>query len=117
MYSILHGTDIRSIIPRLPNVPILTLPTPIEPLLLEALDLAVLLSFIDFSRELTNLVKIYTDKNKYSRQDDNFDFKLIIFHDLYYRASVLEEAKVKAYPIMLSNLALNHYYTNLRNVA
>ena len=71
----------------------------------------------DFGKELTNLAKIYTDESKYTGQDDNFDFKLVIFHDLCGRASVPEEAKVKAYPTMLSNLALDHYYTNLRNIA
>ena len=32
-------------------------------------------------------------------------------------ATKLIEAKIKAYPTMISNLALDHYYTNLRNVA
>ena len=27
-----------------------------------------------------------------------------------------QEAKVKAYPIILRGLALNHYYTNLKNI-
>ena len=63
-----------------------------------------------------NLVKLYTDESKYTRQDNNFDFKLIIFYDLYSRASVSKEAKVKAYPTILSNLTLDYYYTNLRNI-
>ena len=71
----------------------------------------------DFGKELTNLAKIYTTESKYTGQDDNFDFKLVIFHDLCGRASVPDEAKAKAYPTMLSNLALDHYYTNLRNTA
>ena len=33
-------------------------------------------------------MKIYTEDNKYNGEDDNFDFKLIIFHDLYNRADV-----------------------------
>ena len=70
----------------------------------------------DFSKELINLAKIYIDKSKYTRQDNNFDFKLIIFHDLCGRVSIPNEAKVKAYLIMLSNLVLNYYYTNLRNI-
>ena len=63
------------------------------------------------------MAKIYTNKSRYSGEDDNFDFKLVIFHDLCGRASVPDKAKVKAYPTMLSNLALDHYYTNLRSVA
>jgi hypothetical protein len=70
-----------------------------------------------FGKELTNLAKIYTDGSKYSGDNDNFDFKLVIFHDLCNRADVPEEAKVKAYPTMLRGLALDYYYTNLKNVA
>jgi len=59
---------------------------------------------------------MYMEDNKYSGEDDNFDFKLTIFYNLCSRADVPQEAKVKAYPIMLCGLALNHYYTNLKNV-
>src|SRR6266568_8013257 len=58
-----------------------------------------------FGKELTNLAKIYTEDNKYSGEDDNFDFKLTIFHDLCNRADVPQEAKAKAYPTMLCGLA------------
>src|SRR6266576_2639233 len=61
-------------------------------------------------------MKIYTEDNKYSREDNNFNFKLTIFHNLYSRANIPQEAKAKAYPIILRGLALNHYYTNLKNV-
>ena len=56
------------------------------------------------------------EDNKYSGEDDNFDFKLIIFYDLCSKADVPQEAKAKAYPIMLRGLVLDHYYTNLKNV-
>jgi hypothetical protein len=36
-----------------------------------------------YSKELANLAKLYTDKAKYSGENNNFDFKLIIFIDLY----------------------------------
>ena len=62
------------------------------------------------------MAKIYTGESKYSGEDNNFDYKLVIFHDLCGRASVPKEAKAKAYPTMLSSLALDHYYTNLKNV-
>ena len=32
---------------------------------------------------------MYIEDNKYSGEDNNFDFKLTIFHDLYSRANVL----------------------------
>jgi hypothetical protein len=35
-----------------------------------------------YSKELINLVKLYTDEAKYSSENDNFDFKLTIFIDL-----------------------------------
>ena len=56
------------------------------------------------------------EDNKYSKEDNNFNFKLTIFYDLYSRANIPQEAKVKAYPTMLRGLALNHYYTNLKSV-
>ena len=59
---------------------------------------------------------MYTEDNKYSKEDNNFDFKLTIFHNLCSRANIPQEAKVKAYPTMLRGLALNYYYTNLKNV-
>jgi len=35
-----------------------------------------------YGKELVNLTKLYTDEFKYSSENDNFDFKLIIFTDL-----------------------------------
>ena len=68
-----------------------------------------------FGTVLTNLAKMYEEEYKYSGDNDNFDFKLVIFHDLCARADVLEIAKGKAYPTMLRGSALDHYYTNLNN--
>src|SRR6266571_8467147 len=56
------------------------------------------------------------EDNKYSGEDNNFNFKLTIFYDLYSRVDVPQEVKVKAYPTILYGLALNHYYTNLKNI-
>jgi hypothetical protein len=39
---------------------------------------------------------------------------LLIFNDIYSRADVPEEAKLKAYPIMLCGLALDYYYTSMK---
>jgi hypothetical protein len=60
---------------------------------------------------------MYNDKSKYSGLNDNFDYKLDIFHDLCTRDGVPETAKAKAYLTMLTSLALDYYYTNLCNVA
>jgi hypothetical protein len=35
-----------------------------------------------YGKELANLAKLYTDEAKYNSENDNFDFKLIIFMDL-----------------------------------
>jgi hypothetical protein len=68
---------------------------------------------------LANLAKIYIEDSKYSRENDNFDFKLIIFHNLYRRANVPKDEDIiaNAYLIMLCGLALNYYYSNLNNIA
>ena len=59
---------------------------------------------------------MYIKDNKYSREDDNFDFKFIIFYDFCGKADIPQEAKVKAYPTMLRGLTFNYYYTNLKNI-
>jgi hypothetical protein len=43
----------------------------------------------NYSRDLVTLVKIYTEESKYSREDNNFNRKLIIFNDLYNRVKIL----------------------------
>lgn len=54
-----------------------------------------------FGKQLGNLGKMYTDEMKYSGENDNFDYKLVIFNDFCDRADVPEAAKAKAYPTML----------------
>lgn len=39
-------------------------------------------------RKLANLVKMYTDEAKYSSENDDFTFKLTIFHDICDKANV-----------------------------
>jgi hypothetical protein len=36
-----------------------------------------------YSKELANLAKLYTNKAKYNSKNNNFDFKLTIFTNLY----------------------------------
>jgi hypothetical protein len=56
---------------------------------------------LGFGRELTNLAKLYIDKSKYNRENDNFDFKLTIFCDLCSHTNIPKEAKARAFPTML----------------
>jgi hypothetical protein len=57
---------------------------------------------------------MYTDESRYSREDDNFNYKLIIFYDLCNRADIPDNIKAKAYPTILQGLALDHYYSNIK---
>ena len=66
-----------------------------------------------YGRELSNLAKLYTDEAKYSGENDSFDFKLTVFHDMCARADVPPGAKLKALPTMLKGLALDYYYSNV----
>jgi hypothetical protein len=66
-------------------------------------------------KELANLTRLYTDDIKYTGENDNFDFKLTIFHDLCNRADIPDHAKPKAFPTMLRSLALDYYYANIVN--
>src|SRR6266568_1946919 len=68
-----------------------------------------------YGKELANLAKLYTDKSKYNGKNDNFDFKLTIFMDLYQKADIPKQEFSQAYSTMLRSLALDHYYTNLKS--
>ena len=43
---------------------------------------------INYSRDLVTLVKMYTEESKYSKKDNNFDYKLIIFNNLCNKVSI-----------------------------
>src|SRR6202035_1516640 len=68
-----------------------------------------------YGKELANLAKLYTNKSKYSSKNDNFDFKLTIFTDLYQKADISKQKFSQAYLTILRGLALNHYYPNLKS--
>ena len=59
---------------------------------------------------------MYTKSNKYSSKNDNFDYKLLIFYNLYEKAALPSQAFGQAYSTILLSLALDHYYTNRKNV-
>jgi hypothetical protein len=67
-------------------------------------------SILEYGKELVNTAKLYTDNQKYSSISGNFNFKLIIFYNIYKRADVSEKAYPKALPLILQGLALNYYY-------
>jgi hypothetical protein len=81
--------------------PIITIPVAIAPA-----------STLGYKKELVNAAKLYTDDQKYSSISGNFNFKLIIFYNIYNRVDVPPSAYLKALPFMLIGLALNHYYNS-----
>jgi negative regulator of genetic competence, sporulation and motility len=67
----------------------------------------------EYDRELIHLTKLYSDETKYSEENDNFSFKLIMFNDMCDRIDVSSETKLKAFSTMLKELALDYYYANV----
>jgi hypothetical protein len=77
-------SPLRSISPLLSSLSP-SLAIPLATLLLTALSRQILRQTqlaLNISKELINLVKTYEDKNKYTSQDNNFDFKLVIVYNL-----------------------------------
>ena len=58
------------------------------------------------------LIKIHGEKHKYSKENDNFDYKYQIFLDSYDRADVPQEALMIVFLTILKGLALDFFYTN-----
>ena len=56
---------------------------------------------------------MYTEESKYSSKNDNFEFNLTIFYDIYNRASLPPDVRSIAIPTMLRGLALDYYYINI----
>ena len=66
----------------------------------------------NYSRDLVTLAKIYTEESKYSKEDNNFNYKLIIFNNLCNKVNIPQEVKIKGFLIMLYSITLNFYYRN-----
>jgi hypothetical protein len=64
-------------------------------------------------RELANMSKIYTEDMKYGDGHDNFNLKLVIFHDICTRVELPKNVYKRALPIMLKGRASEYYYTGL----
>lgn len=58
---------------------------------------------------------MYEPELKYSGENDNFDFKISIFLELFERSEISEQLFHKAYSTMLSGPALTHYYSTRQN--
>ncbi|RKF72090.1 hypothetical protein GcM1_249173b [Golovinomyces cichoracearum] len=67
----------------------------------------------DICRQSGNLSKIYTENMKYSGENDNFTFKLMIFNDNFSRAGVTREKFSKFYPTILKGLVFDYFYAKI----
>ncbi len=68
-----------------------------------SVDQPIKTSGTGYGRELANLAKLYSDEAKYSEENDNFSFKLIMFNDMCDRVDVSSEAKLKRFLLCLKN--------------
>ncbi|POS82713.1 hypothetical protein EPUL_005350, partial [Erysiphe pulchra] len=73
-------------------------------------------NLVDIGRQSGNLSKIYTEDMKYSGENDNFAYKLMIFNDNCSRAGVAPENFTKVFPTMLKGLAFDFYYANISSI-
>ena len=69
-------------------------------------------AIINYSRDLATLIKIYIKESKYSRENNNFNYKLTIFYNLYNRVNIPQAAKIKGFLIILYSIIFNFYYRN-----
>ena len=56
---------------------------------------------------------MYSDETKYNDENDSWNFKFIIFHDMCAKAEMLETAKLMTFSMMFKNLVLNYYHFNV----
>ena len=65
-----------------------------------------------YRQELSIIIKMYIEESKYKNNKNSFNFKFIIFYNIYGRVNILYKAKAKAFPIILKGLTLNFFYLN-----
>ena len=65
-----------------------------------------------YRQEFNIIIKIYIKESKYRSNKNSFNFKLVIFYNIYRCANILYKAKAKVFLIMLKGLVLNFFYLN-----
>ncbi|SLM41421.1 hypothetical protein LPUS_12414 [Lasallia pustulata] len=80
----------------------------------QVIDTLARMEMSGHGRELMAIAKSYTnDNHKYNGEaTDSFNYKFTIFVDHCERAEVPQNALSKAFPTMLTGIALEFYYTN-----
>ena len=69
-----------------------------------------MLTTLKQSKEISNTAKIYIEELKYNGINSSFNYKLIIFYNIYDQLDIPQEAYNKALLIILIGLALNQYF-------
>ena len=70
----------------------------------------------EHGKKIANLARMYQDETlKYNEENDNFTYKLSIFHDICDRIDISHEVKIKIFPTMLTGDALNYYYSHIEH--
>ena len=72
-----------------------------------------------YAKEIANMTKLYTEKMKYEKKNDNFEHKFIFFHHFCSKTDLPHEVRSKALFFMLKGFALDYYLANvnmLKNV-
>jgi hypothetical protein len=63
------------------------------------------------SKQVSEIIKVYADDDKYDGRNGSLDFKLIIFRDICRRVELPQEALMLAFPAMLKGLPRRQYYS------
>lgn len=77
----------------------------------------IIIASIKFEKNLSILIKIYTNEAKYNDHNNYFKFKLAKFHNICLKTNILNETKIKKFLTMLKHLDLDYYYFNISTSA
>ena len=66
-----------------------------------------------YAKEIANMTKLYTEKMKYEKKNDNFEHKFILFHHLCSKTDLFHEVRFKTLSSMLKGFALDYYLANV----
>ena len=66
----------------------LTMAKPLLPMNALNIQLIKAKATTNYSRDLATLAKMYTEESKYSKKDNNFNYKLIILNNFYNRVNI-----------------------------
>ena len=65
-----------------------------------------------YSKEVAIIIKIYIDNQKYNRVNNSFNFKLIIFYNIYKRSGLPLKGYIVVFPNILKGLTQDYYYNS-----